>query len=73
MNEITLIPCGTEAKFLNIEGTICSIEITFTNVVYKFGYFDREMNYKTVWCHEKELVVDNVQRQKVGFVTNSQV
>jgi hypothetical protein len=67
MDVITIIPCGTKAIFGEIEGWIGAIEITFTNIVYKFEYFDKDQNHKFVWCHEKELSIQSKKRQPIGF------
>lgn len=66
---MTVIKCGTKAKFCGIEGIICAIEINFDNVSYKFGYMDHERNYKTVWCNKNELELVAVQRLRIGFST----
>lgn len=62
-----VLKCGTKAKFGEIEGTICSIEISYSNVVYKFAYFDLDLNYKTLWVSEEELILNMPKKQMIGF------
>jgi hypothetical protein len=64
---LKVIPCGTKAFFGNLEGTISSIEITFSNIIYKFGYVDRDMNYKFFWVHEKEITTEKHRKASIGF------
>lgn len=66
-----IIKCGTKAKVGEINGTIGAIEIVYTNVLYKFEYFDKDLNYKFVWVHESELVFDIIEKQKIGFKNNN--
>ena len=68
MEEMTIIKSGTKAMFGNIEGIVCGAEIVYTNVLYKFGYFDKDMNYKFIWAHEQELTITSSKKQKIGFL-----
>ena len=70
-DEINIIPCGTKATFGNIEGWVGTVEITFTNILYKFEYFDKDYNHKFLWCHEMELIIESGKRQRVGFSTSN--
>lgn len=69
MDTIKIIPCGTKATFGNIQGWIGTVEITFTNILYKFEYFDKDYNHKFLWCHEMELNISSHKKQSVGFLT----
>jgi hypothetical protein len=55
-----------ELKLGSVPAMITAASIRFENVQYELSYYHNgEM--KTTWCNEKEFIVSNSEKQKVGF------
>lgn len=66
--KILIIPSGTPAttKVGKIPGIITACSIRGCRVLYEFSYFNNG-EYKQPWMDENEFVIDEVEKQKIGY------
>lgn len=63
-----VLKCGIEVtpRLSNIKGIITAVSIRFNMVTYELTYFI-EGKREIIWVDENELVIENSDKQKIGF------
>lgn len=61
--------CGSKVttELSNVEAIITGICIRFGIVQYELSYF-KDAEHKSVWVYEKEIIMGENVKQKIGFL-----